>query len=400
MSEPIVITGVGAVAPHGWGEGFWTASLEGRGGIGPITQFDATDYPCRLAGEIEDFDEARFVGRRLVPQTDRSTRIALAAGQLALEDAAVDLTAMDEFDMGVVTANFTGGFAFGQKELQELWSKGSEYVSAYQSFAWFYAVNTGQLSIRHGLKGPSGVVVTDESGALDALAQARRNVRRGAKAVLAGAIDSSLCSWGVAGLFASGRVTRSEDPRAAYLPFDSRATGQVPGEGGAMFVLEPASAAVERGHRPYAVLAGHASTFDPEPDNPSGLISAATLALQDAGLQAEDVDVVFADGAGQTSLDTSEAEAITKIFGARQVPVTVPKTMTGRLHSGGSAVDVAWASLALRHGEIPPTINVTTPDDHVLDLVTERSRTTSLRTAMVLARGAGGFNSAVVLTAA
>src|SRR5206468_7511227 len=120
-------------------------------------------------------------------------------------------------EMGVVTASSAGGFEFGQRELQNLWSKGSRYVSAYQSFAWFYAVNTGQISIRHGMRGPSGVLVSDQAGGLDAVAQARRQIRRGSSLVVTGAVDSALCPWAWAAHLAEGRISVSDDPGSAFL---------------------------------------------------------------------------------------------------------------------------------------------------------------------------------------
>src|SRR5207248_661025 len=152
-------------------------------------RFDAGRYPSRLAGEVREFDAREHLPSRLLPQTDHMTRLALVASDLALEDAGVQQDTLSPFDKGVVTASSAGGFEFGQRELEKLWSMGSEHVSAYQSFAWFYAVNTGQISIRHGLKGPSGVLVTDQAGGLDAIASARRQIRRGGRLIVSGGVD-------------------------------------------------------------------------------------------------------------------------------------------------------------------------------------------------------------------
>src|SRR5262249_54721998 len=154
-------------------------------------------------------------------------QLALVAADWALADAGVRPQEWPEFDIGVVTASSSGGFEFGQRELQNLWSKGGQYVSAYQSFAWFYAVNTGQISIRNGLRGTSGVLVSDQAGGLDALAQARRQVRKGARLIIAGGVDGSVCPWGWVAQLASGRLSTSDDPDRAYLPFDRRACGYV-----------------------------------------------------------------------------------------------------------------------------------------------------------------------------
>ncbi|SBT42850.1 ketosynthase chain-length factor [Micromonospora auratinigra] len=402
MTATAVVTGLGVAAPNGLGvDDWWTATKAGTSGIRRLTRFDPTSYPARLAGEITDFVAAEHLPSRLLAQTDRMTQLALAATDWALADAALDPADVPEYQMSVVTASASGGFEFGQKELQELWSKGSQYVSAYQSFAWFYAVNTGQISIRQGVRGPSGVLVTDQAGGLDAVGQARRHVRAGLPAVLVGGVDASLCPWGWVAQVASGRLSTRTEPDRAYLPFDTDACGFVPGEGGAMLVVEEADAAAARGARVYGEIAGYAATFDPRPGSgrPPGLARAVRQALADAGLAPTEVDVVFADAAGLPDADRVEAEAITEVFGPYGVPVAVPKTMTGRLYSGGASLDLAAALLALREGVIPAAVHLTDPDpEHRLDLVRE-TRTTDLRTALVLARGHGGFNAAVVVRA-
>ncbi|MER5431319.1 ketosynthase chain-length factor [Streptomyces sp. NPDC002588] len=398
----VVVTGLGVAAPTGLGtREHWAATREGRSGIGRLTRFDPSGYPAKLAGEITGFTAEEHLPGRLIPQTDRMTRLALAAADWALADASVRPDELASFDMGVVTASASGGFEFGQNELRKLWSQGSQYVSAYQSFAWFYAVNSGQISIRNGMKGPSGVVVSDQAGGLDAVAQARRQIRKGTRLVVSGGVDASLCPWGWVAQLASGRLSTSEDPARAYLPFDRDARGYVPGEGGAILILEAAEAARERGAHSYGEIAGYGATFDPKPGSgrPPGLRKAVELALADAGAQPADVDVVFADAAGDPDLDRAEADALTQVFGPHGVPVSCPKTMTGRLYSGAAPLDLATALLALRDGIVPAAVNVELSPEYDLDLVVDQPRRLGLRTALVLARGYGGFNSAVVLRA-
>lgn len=396
-----VVTGLGITAPNGLGVAeYWSATLAGRSGIRPLARFDGTRYPCPLAGEVPGFVAEHHLPGRLIPQTDHMTRLALVAAEWALADAGADPAAFDEYSMGVVTASSAGGFEFGQRELQNLWSKGGEYVSAYQSFAWFYAVNTGQISIRHGLRGPGGVLVGEQAGGLDAVAHARRQIRAGTDLVVSGGVDSSLCPWAWAAQLASGRLSTSDRPERAYLPFDSAAAGHVPGEGGAILVLENAAAATRRGvGTGYGEIAGYAATHDPRPGSSRelGLRRAIELALCDADLQPQDVDVVFADGAGWPGPDRVEANAIAAVFGPKGVPVTAPKTMTGRLYSGGAALDLATALLSIRDGVIPPTVNVAAAPEYRLDLVTGGPRAAALDVALVVARGHGGFNSAMVM---
>ncbi|MFI8102717.1 ketosynthase chain-length factor [Streptomyces sp. NPDC086023] len=398
-----VVTGIGIAAPNGLGnQDYWEATRVGKSGISRITRFPADSYPATLAGEIHDFRAEDHLPSRLIPQTDRMTRLALVATDWALADAGVDPKELAAYDMGVVTASSSGGFEFGQGELQKLWSQGSQHVSAYQSFAWFYAVNSGQISIRNGMKGPSGVVVSDQAGGLDALAHARRQIRKGTRLIVSGSIDASICPWGWVAQLASDRLSTSEDADRAYLPFDADAHGHVPGEGGAILILEDEEAARARGARVYGEIAGYGSTFDPRPGSGRGpgLRKAIELALADAGVTAGEVDVVFADGAAVPELDRIEAEAITAVFGPRGVPVTAPKTMTGRLYSGAAPLDVATALLAVREGVIPATTNVEPAGAYGLDLVTGQARTAEVRTALVLARGHHGFNSALVVRAA
>ncbi|WP_431040429.1 ketosynthase chain-length factor [Streptomyces sp. P9-1] len=396
-----VVTGLGITAPNGLGtEEYWKATLAGESGLGPVTRFDASPYPSRVAGEVADYIAEDHIPSRLMPQTDHMTRLALTAADWALADGGIDTAELPQYGIGVVTAASGGAVEFGQRELQNLWSKGKEYVSAYQSFAWFYAVNTGQISIRHKLRGPSGVLLTEQAGGIDSLGHARRHIRKGFPAVISGGVDAAICPWGWVPQIASGLMSTVDDPARAYLPFSAEAAGYVPGEGGAILLVEEAESARARGAATvYGQIAGYAATLDPAPGSgrPPGLRKAAENALADAGVDAADIDVVFADAAGVPDLDRAEAQALTGLFGAHGVPVTAPKTMTGRLLAGGAALDVATALLALRDGVIPPTVNVgAAAADHRLDLVTE-PREAALRTALVLARGHLGFNAALVV---
>ncbi|MFF3905068.1 ketosynthase chain-length factor [Streptomyces sp. NPDC001848] len=400
-----VVTGISAVAAAGTtAASFWQGVRQGRNALGPLTRFDADGFPVRVAGQVPMADPVPGVDARLVIQTDRWSQFALLAAEEALRDASLRPGEFEAFDLGVITASSSGGNAFGQREIEALWSKGPRHVGPYQSIAWFYAATTGQLSIRHGMKGPCGVVVAEQAGGLDAIAQARRAVLAGdAAVVLTGGTEAPLSPYALTCQTTSGRLSGSGDPDRAYLPFDARACGHVPGEGGALLVLEADAAARERGvDRPYGEIAGHGATFDPAPGTTSGttaLRRAVHLALADAGIGPQDVDVVFADAAGTPELDRAEAECLAEVFGTRGVPVTAPKAGYGRLYAGGAPLDVVTALLALREQVVPPTgARVTPAADHPIDLVTQ-PRETPLRTALVIARGYGGFNSALVVRA-
>jgi act minimal PKS chain-length factor (CLF/KS beta) len=399
-----VVTGIGALAANGFGtQDYWAATREGRHGIGELSRFDVRKYPATLAGEIRGFDAADHLPDRLLPQTDVSTRYALVAAGWALEDAKVDPASLVDYDMGVVTANALGGFEFTHREFHKLWTEGPQTVSVYESFAWFYAVNAGQISIRHGMRGPSSALVTEQAGGLDAIGHARRTVRRGTPLVVAGGVDSALDPWGWASQIAGGRLSTGTDPDRAYLPFDRDAGGYVPGEGGALLVLEDAEAALRRGAPDIlGEIAGYASGVDPAPGSgrPPALRRTVEAALADAGVTAGQVDVVFADAVGVPELDRAEAAALREVFGTGAVPVTAPKAASGRTYAGGGSLDVATALLSIRDGVIPPTAGTReVPAEYGIDLVRDRAREADVRTALVVARGLWGFNSAVVVRA-
>lgn len=401
MGKGIVVTGLGVTAPNGLGtDEYWDATCAGKSGIGEITRFDPAGYPARFAGEVPGFVAEDHLPSRLLPQTDHMTRLALVASDWALADAGVRTEELSDYDMGVVTASSSGGFEFGQNELRKLWSKGGQHVSAYQSFAWFYAVNTGQIAIRHGMRGPCGVVVSDQAGGLDAVGQARRQIRNGeARLMVSGGIDGSICPWGWVAMLQSGRLSTTTEADRAYRPFHSEAAGHVAGEGGCVLILEDAEHAMERGGQVYGEIAGFAATFDPPPGvgRDSTLRRTLDLALADAGMAATDVDVVFADAAAIPELDQIEAEAIGAVFGPKGVPVTAPQTMTGRLLSGAGSLAVAGALLSFRDGLIPPTTNTEPAAEYAIDLVLDEPREMPVKAAMVIARGYGGFNSAMIV---
>lgn len=393
------VTGIGVLAPNGIGaRTYWSALLDGNSGIGPITRFDADRYPTRLAGEVHRFSAAEHLPGRLLVETDRWTQFALVAAAMALQDAGADPAGLPEYAMAVVTSSSSGGTEFGQREIERLWSKGPRHVSAYQSIAWFYAAATGQISIRHRMRGTCGVIAAEQAGGLDVIAQARRLLRGGAQLVVTGGTDASLCPYGLTAQLATGHLSTGD--RAAYLPFDRAASGYLPGEGGAVLIIEDGTRTVP-GDAVYGEITGYGATFDPHPDTgrPPTLRRAVQAALADAALGPGDIDVVFADAMAVPELDRREAAAITEVFGAHGVPVTAPKTLTGRLYGGGAALDVAAALLALRHQAIPHTAGVDAADSgYTIDLVTGRARPARLRHALVIARGHGGFNSALIVS--
>ncbi|MER6527141.1 beta-ketoacyl synthase N-terminal-like domain-containing protein [Streptomyces sp. NPDC001508] len=408
MSAPrerrAAITGIGVVAPNGTTtDTFWKATHEGLSVLDRITREGCEHLPLKVAGEVRAFDPAAAVEERYLVQTDRFTHYAMAAADLALDDARLGAadTADEPFSIGVVTAAGSGGGEFGQRELQRLWGKGSRFVGPYQSIAWFYAASTGQISIRRGFKGPCSVVAADEAGGLDALAHAARAVQRGTDAVVAGSTEAPLAPYSMVCQLGYEELSTVGDPARAYLPFTTAAAGFVPAEGGAMVVVEAERSARERGAPLRALLAGHAATFTGASrwaESRAGLAQAIRGALDEAGCAPQEIDVVFADALGVPEADRAEALAIADVLGghAARVPVTAPKTGIGRGYCAAPVLDTAAAVLAMEHGLIPPTPNVFDVC-HDLDLVTSRARAVDVRTALVLSRGLMGSNSALVL---
>ncbi|AEH09733.1 MULTISPECIES: beta-ketoacyl synthase N-terminal-like domain-containing protein [Protofrankia] len=415
--QSAVITGIGVVAPSGIGaEAHWSSTLRGEVKVAPVTRF-ATPTPAVtpagaaapaavLAGEVDGFQPEDHLDPRLIVQTDRWTWLALTAAGLALDDADYRPSDHDPYDTAAILASGSGGNEFGQREIGRLWSQGRRAVGAYQSIAWFYAASTGQISILHGLKGPSGVIVSGEAGGLDCLGEARRAIRRGTRAVVAGATEAAVAPYAMTCYATSGMLTAGSTPEEGYRPFSRHADGYAPGEGGALFVVEDAAAAHERGRRGYGRIAGYAATHDAHHDRrpapePDPLVRAMRRALDDAGLTSDDVDVVFADGMGTREHDLLEARALGEVFGDRlaHLPVTAPHSLGGRLCAGTPALNVATALLAMRDGVVPPVGNLTDPDPaYGLHLITGEPRGMPTNVIMINARGYGGFNSCLILT--
>ncbi|MFJ9461240.1 beta-ketoacyl synthase N-terminal-like domain-containing protein [Kitasatospora sp. NPDC101447] len=397
-----VVTGLGVVAPNGVGaDAFWKATRQGVSVLDRISREGCTELPLRIAGQVRDFEPQSAIDNRYLVQTDRFTHYAMAAADLAVADAGFRPDPEQPFAVGVVTAAGSGGGEFGQRELQQLWGQGPRFVGPYQSIAWFYAASTGQISIRGGYKGPCGVVASDEAGGLDALAHAARSIERGTDAVVVGAAEAPLAPYSMVCQLGYPELSLAERAEEAYLPFTARACGFAPAEGGAMLMLEDERTARRRGANVRAHLAGHGATFTGASrweESREGLAAAIRIALDDARIAPEEIDVVFADALGIPAADRAEALALADALGpaAERVPVTAPKTGTGRAYCGAPLLDVAAAVLAMEDGVLPPTPNVTEVC-HDLALVTGRARPAELRTALVLSRGLMGSNSALVL---
>lgn len=407
----VAVTGLGVVAPTGIGTAeFWEATLAGASGIGPISRFDPARYPVRVAGEVHGFDPETMLDPRVIVQTDLWTQFALAATRQALDMAALDPASLADFDIGVTTSASSGGNAFGQREIEALWAKGPRFVGPYQSIAWFYAASTGQISIAHGMRGPCAVVCSESAGGLDALAHSRKAIRDGCKVQVCGGTEAPVSPYALTCQLQSGLLTERDSPNA-YRPFARDASGYVPGEGGAVAVLEDAYHARDRGAPVLATVTGHAATFTGRSSGTDekqfwaecadALAAAIRLALEDARVPPEEVDAVFADGMAVPLADATEAAALHTALGrhADRVAVTAIKAGTGRSYSAAGSLDLAAAAMALRDGLVPPTPGLSAAEiAHELDVVTGQARRLPLRNVLLLARGFGGFSSALVVS--
>jgi len=402
-----VITGIGVVAPSGLDrESWWSATRAGQNAVERIERFDPSRYPVQLAGEVRGFEPGDHLDQRLIKQTDRWTWMALAAAQAALDDAKFDPAEHDPYSMSVITASSSGGNEFGQREIQALWEKGPVFVGAYQSIAWFYAATTGQISIKHGMKGPSGVVLAEGAGGLEALAHSRRTIRRGVETAVSGGVEAPIGPYALTCQLGTGFLSTESDPAAAYRPFDARANGYVPGEGGAILLVESLQSAQQReAPQIYGEILGYGATNDahhwgrPAPDGEQSA-RAMSVALKNAGIGPGEVDAVVADAFGVPEIDALEAQAIGTVLGehAGRVPVLAPKSGVGRMYAGGAALDAAAALLCMRDATLPPIVNLEEPAAGLeLDFVTGSERPAEPATILVNARGFGGFNSALVL---
>ncbi|MBT0769509.1 ketosynthase chain-length factor [Kineosporia sp. J2-2] len=396
-----VVTGIGVVAPTGVGAGrHWESVRANRLRVTALPEGRAATYGVSLAGQVPQFTPDEHVDERLLVQTDRWTWFSLAAVRMALDDSGFDPAVRDPYSVAVSLAAASGGNEFGQREMTSLYTQGPKAVTAYQSIAWFYAASTGQASIRHGLKGSSSVLVTEGAGGLDSIGHARRVIRRGTGSVLAGGTEAGLSPYALACQAAAGRMSPKTAPTEAYTPFDVRASGFVPGEGGAVLLIED-DETTGPARRVYGEIAGYAATHDGETDtrSPAQFARAMRLALADAGVGPGDVDLVIADAAGDAIRDRMEIEALQAVFGDREIPVPVaaPQALVGRLSVGGSALAAATALLCIRDGLLPAVGNLRHPV-HAPGLELVRTpRSAPVGTVLVNARGLGGFNSCLVL---
>jgi len=406
--EPIVITGLGAITPLGLtAEEFWTNLCAGISGVGPITQFDTTDFTVRIAAEVKGFDPRNYMGTKMARRTARPTQFAVAAAKMALEDAGASVTHSDPTRWGVVMNTGGGPIAYVAEAGQALAEEGPRSISPFFVPSIMPNAVSCLVSIATGARGPILTCTEACASGNYALVEALHILRRGdADVVIAGGAESAIVPVAFASLGRLGTLSKYNDrPAEACRPFDRDRQGFVFGEGAAAFVVETLSHARERGAHIYAEIAGGALTGDayhitaPHPDG-DGAIRAMRQALEKAGMQPEDIDCISAHGTGTRLNDVVETKAIKAVFGehAYRLAVTATKSMLGHLLGAAGAVAALAACLTLRDGIIPPTINLDHPDPECdLDYVPRVARRQFVRAVMVNGFGFGGQNAVVIL---
>lgn len=409
MTKP-VITGIGALTPVGLSAPeTWTALLRGRSGVGPVTRFDASPYPVRIAAEVKGFDPVSVMSRKQARRTARFAQLAIAAAHEALLDARLEVLPGNADRIGVAIATALGGIDMIDGEAPHLYGGRPDRVTPFLLPMLIGNMAASAVTIRFGTRGPSGTSVGACAAGTIALMEARRWIMNGdADCVLAGGTEAALTPSVWAALCSLGALSpRNDGPEHASRPFDRDRDGFVFGEGAVVFVVEREDAARSREAHIYAELAGAALTSDayhetaPHPDG--GMAAAAMrLCLRDAKAKPDEVDVVVAHGTGTPLNDIAETAAIKSALGprARTVPVTAPKSMVGHLIGAAGALAAMVGVLAIRDGIIPPTINLDHPDPACdLDYVPLTLRRTPVRLALANAFGFGGQNCVAAVRA-
>ena len=398
----VAVTGLGVIIPVGNDvPKFWNALCSGTCGIGPITKFDATDYPVKLAAEVRDFDPRQYMEKLDILHSDVYTHFAMAAACQAVADSGIAGT-LDAERVGVYIGSGIGGIATFMTEHSKLLNRGPRRVSPYFIPMMIPNIASSMIAIRYHFHGPAMPMVTACASGTNAIGEALRLIRHGyADAMVAGGAEATVNALAAAGFSNMQALSPSEDPNAASLPFDVRRAGFVMGEGAGVLVLEELEHAKQRGATIYAELTGYGSTCDAyhitSPD-PSAAESARAIAdaCRETGL---DTDRVYfnAHGTGTPMNDRIETLAIKKALGedrARRITISSTKSMTGHMLGAAGGAEAVASVLALRDGIAPPTINLTQPDpDCDLDYTPLTAKHADFDVALSSSLGFGGHNA-------
>ena len=400
----VVVTGLGALSPVGnTADEFWSSLLQGRSGVGPITKFDTTGYPTRIAGEVRNFDPLNFVDKKEARRLDPYLQYAVAASVLAVQDAALDTGKVDGSRFGVLIGSGIGGISTLLESHRNLIEKGPDRVSPFFIPMLIANMASGLVSMRFGAKGPNSAVVTACATGNHAIGDSFKIIQRAdADVMIAGGSEAIIVPLTIAGFCSMKAMsTRNDEPTKAMRPFDATRDGFVCGEGAGVVVLELLEHALARDARIYAEIVGYGMTGDahhmtaPDPEG-DGAARAMAAAIRDAGLDVSAIGYINAHGTSTPYNDKFETLAIKRVFGehARRLAVSSTKSMTGHLLGAAGGVEAIATVLALHHGVLPPTINYETPDPECdLDYVPNQARKQDVEAALSNAFGFGGTNA-------
>jgi 3-oxoacyl-[acyl-carrier-protein] synthase II len=388
-------------------EATWEGLCAGRSGVAPITRFDATAFAARIAAEVKGFDPLQYVDKKDVKKMDTFIHYAIAASQAAVKDAGLEIGPENATRIGVFIASGIGGFGTIEREHQALLEGGPRKISPFFIPAAIINLAAGQVSIRTGAKGPNMATATACAASAHAVGEAYEMVARGAAdAMIVGGSEAAITPMGVGG-FAAMRAlsTRNEEPQRASRPFDKERDGFVIGEGSGILVIEELEHARRRGARVYAEVVGYGATADafhitaPSEDG-DGAVRVMAMALQSAGVRADEVQYINAHGTSTPFNDKLESLAIRTLFRehAERIGVSSTKSMTGHTLGAAGGIEAGITALAVYHQTMPPTINQDTPDPEcTLDYVPWKARTAPITYAMSNSFGFGGTNAALLL---
>ncbi|SFS51653.1 beta-ketoacyl-ACP synthase II [Marininema halotolerans] len=408
MTKRVVITGMGVISPIGNDlSSFWNNVITGQSGIQTVTRFDVSEYPTKIAGEVNDFDPEVYMDKKDVRRMDRFVQFAVGAAKDALKHADLDLTTMDRDRVGVYIGSGIGGLSTLEEEHRKLMEKGPRRVSPFFIPMMIPNMAAGQVSISLGAKGPNSAAISACATGTNAIGDAAKIVERGeADVMIAGGTEATITPMAFAG-FCSAKAmsTHNEEPQKASRPFDKERDGFVMGEGAGVLILENLDHALARGATIYAEVVGYGMTGDahhltsPAPEG-EGAARSMKRALMSAGLAPEDIGYINAHGTSTGPNDKFETMAIKTTFGehAYKLAVSSTKSMHGHMLGAAGGVEAIITALALKEGILPPTINYEHPDPECdLDYVPNEARKVQVRAALSNSLGFGGHNATIVL---
>jgi len=410
LNRRVVITGAGLVTPLGIGVSeTWEALCAGKSGIGPITRFDASSYPSRIAGEVKGFDPEAFIPKKDAKRTQPFIAYALAATRMAVEDSGLTIDDKNGGRVGVLTGCGLGGLRLLEDTCRTIEEKGPKRVSPFFIPMMIGNMAAGMISIHFGARGPNASVATACAAGSHAVGDAYKIIARGAAdAMIAGGVESVITPSCISGFSAMKALsTRNDDPQKASRPFERDRDGFVVGEGSGMMILESLDSALERGARIYAEIIGYGMSGDgyhmtaPSPDG-EGAARCMQAALDDAGISYGQIDYINAHGTSTPLNDLYETRAVKSVFKekARSTPISSTKSMTGHLLGGAGGIETVFTALAVHHGIMPPTINFDNPGEECdLDYVPNVARKAEVKRAMTNSFGFGGTNASLILSA-